>query len=103
VEAPAGPRRPPAYAHRPRRTGKTRLALQVATELAVEFTDGVAWVELATLSDPKLVPATIAHALDLGERAEEVVPTLKDHLRSRRLLLVLDNFEQCDRRSAAPG
>ena len=75
-------------------TGKTRLALQVATELAVEFTDGVAWVELATLSDPKLVPATIAHALDLGERAEEVVPTLKDHMRSRRLLLVLDNFEQ---------
>src|SRR5690242_750355 len=51
-------------------TGETRLALQVATELAVEFTDGVAWVELATLSDPKLVPATIAHALDLGERAE---------------------------------
>ena len=75
-------------------TGKTRLALQVATELAAEFTDGVAWVELAPIADAKLVPATIGHALGLGERADEVVPMLKDHLRTRRLLIVLDNFEQ---------
>ena len=75
--------------------GKTRLALQAAAELLDEYRDGVFLVELAPITDPRLVPSTIADAI--GARAEGVRPvldTLKDHVRDRELLLVLDNFEQ---------
>ncbi|MGH4010485.1 MAG: hypothetical protein ACRDTH_20380 [Pseudonocardiaceae bacterium] len=43
--------------------GKTRLALEIAAQLAPEFVDGVAWVSLAALRDPGLVAATIADTL----------------------------------------
>jgi predicted ATPase/DNA-binding SARP family transcriptional activator len=74
-------------------TGKTRLALQAAHELAPRFADGVSFVGLASLREPELVVAEIARALDLdtpGEPREAVVT----HLRPRNELLVLDNFEQ---------
>src|SRR5918997_3892347 len=48
--------------------GKTRLALQSATEAAGHFPDGVWWVELAALEDPVLLPNTVAAALGLRER-----------------------------------
>jgi predicted ATPase len=75
-------------------SGKTRLALQVATDLLDEFEHGVWWVELAALSDPLLVPQAVASALGLPERAGcTVTEALADALRPKHVLLVLDNCE----------
>ncbi|MBI3977330.1 MAG: adenylate/guanylate cyclase domain-containing protein, partial [Chloroflexi bacterium] len=75
--------------------GKTRLGLQVAAELLDEFVSGVFFVPLAALRDPDLVAPTIAQALGVKEGdTRPVVESLKDYLRDRSLLLVLDNFEQ---------
>jgi predicted ATPase len=68
-------------------SGKTRLAIEAATELVPEFRGGVFWVELAPLDDPELVLEEISRAL--GARDE-----LARHIGERELLLVLDNFEQ---------
>jgi predicted ATPase/DNA-binding CsgD family transcriptional regulator len=74
--------------------GKTRLALQVATDLAEVFGDGVAVVPLAPLADPTLVAAAVARVLGLREMGDAPpVARLRAVLRERRLLLVLDNFE----------
>jgi predicted ATPase/transcriptional regulator with XRE-family HTH domain len=74
--------------------GKTRLALAIATEVAADYTDGVAWVELAPLRDPSLVAAAIARELGLHEGGERPLPDLlKGALADRHLLLVLDNCE----------
>jgi predicted ATPase/class 3 adenylate cyclase len=76
-------------------SGKTRLALQAAGELLDGYPDGVFLVELAPITDTDLVPSSIADAV--GVRAEGVRPvleTLRDHLRRREMMLVLDNFEQ---------
>jgi predicted ATPase/DNA-binding CsgD family transcriptional regulator/transcriptional regulator with XRE-family HTH domain len=74
--------------------GKTRLAVAAAAELAPLYPDGVVFVDLTPLRDARLVPATIAHALEVreagGRSAREL---LLEHLRARRLLLVLDNLE----------
>ena len=76
-------------------TGKTRLSLQVAAEVLDTFKDGVWFVELAPVADPGLVAPTIAHALGLSESpGKPVLEALKDYLREKDLLLVLDNFEQ---------
>jgi predicted ATPase/class 3 adenylate cyclase len=81
--------------------GKTRLGLQVAAELTDHFPDGVYFVNLAPLSDPALVMPTLAQTLDLKETAEQpLLDRLKDYLRDKQLLLLLDNFEQVV--SAAP-
>ncbi len=75
--------------------GKTRLSLHLAAELGAEFTDGAAFVPLADVTNPVLVPAAIASALDLGDTSGESPRDLIfAHLRDRHLLLVLDNFEQ---------
>jgi len=75
--------------------GKTSLALAIATALRARFADGVFLVALAALSEPDLVAATIARALDVRERGDQAVEdTLIDYLRDRHLLLVLDNVEQ---------
>src|SRR3989442_5122379 len=72
--------------------GKTRLALQVSTELVEEFKHGVWWVEFAALSDPLLVPQTLALALSVSEQTgHTLLQTLSDTLRPRQVLLVLDN------------
>jgi predicted ATPase/DNA-binding CsgD family transcriptional regulator len=73
--------------------GKTRLAFALANEVADEFADGVVAVLLAPVADPGLVVPTVARTLGLGEREDEPVEALVRHLRDRRLLLVLDNFE----------
>jgi predicted ATPase/class 3 adenylate cyclase len=76
-------------------TGKTRLALQAAVELIEEFRDGVFFVALAPVTDPRLVASAIAQSLGLTEAAgRPIVDSLKDYLQSKSLLLVLDNFEQ---------
>jgi predicted ATPase/transcriptional regulator with XRE-family HTH domain/Tfp pilus assembly protein PilF len=75
--------------------GKTRLSLQVAVDMLDEFKDGVYFVELAPIRDPALVPVVIAQALGVAETADQPLSAnLRAHLRSRQLLLVLDNFEQ---------
>lgn len=76
-------------------TGKTRLAAQIAADLIHEIEDGVWWVELASLTDPSLVPQAVAAALGVREQpGRALVKTLADHLRARRLALILDNCEQ---------
>ncbi len=75
--------------------GKTRLAIAAATEVIDDFPDGVAFVGLAPIANPDLVVATIADALGLRDMGAELVHgRLIDLLADRRLLLVLDNFEQ---------
>jgi predicted ATPase len=74
--------------------GKTRLSLQIATALLDTFADGVWLVELAPLADPSLVPQAAADALGVPEQpSRPLTASLADWLRSRRLLLLLDNCE----------
>jgi predicted ATPase/class 3 adenylate cyclase len=74
--------------------GKTRLALQVAADLLEEYADGVWLAELAALADPALVPQAVASALGVREEpGRPLSQTLGEYLRSRHLLLVLDNCE----------
>ncbi len=76
-------------------SGKTRLAQHVASSLADAFADGITFVDLAPISDPSLVEATIAGALRLrGEDPRSPHERLIEYLRDRQLLLILDNFEQ---------
>ena len=76
-------------------SGKTRLAIEAAAGIGAEFPDGVVLVDLAPISDPDLVAAAIADALGVGERpGQERAGVLAAYLRGRRVLLVLDNFEQ---------
>jgi non-specific serine/threonine protein kinase len=93
-------------------TGKTRLALQVALQVLQHFDDGVYFVELAPIRDARFVPVTIAKVFDIGESgSRSLVENLKHYLKNKRLLLVLDNYEQIietaplvsDLLSAAPG
>ena len=74
--------------------GKTRLAFETAAAVVSQFQDGVRLVELAPLSDPALVPQTIARAVGLeNTHMAEHVSALQDHLADRQLLLILDNCE----------
>jgi len=76
-------------------TGKTRLALQAGADLLEEFDDGIFFVSLATITDPELVPSTIAGSLGLRESAgQSLTETLEGYLHHKHLLLILDNFEQ---------
>ena len=75
--------------------GKTRLALQAAAEILDEFPDGAWFVSLASLTDPDLVIATIAAAIGVKD---DPLP----FLRSKRLLLLLDNLEQLLPAAAPP-
>jgi predicted ATPase/DNA-binding CsgD family transcriptional regulator len=75
--------------------GKTRLALQVATDLLDDFPDGVFFVALAPLRDPDLVLSTMAQTLGLRVTGDQsFLEVLKAYLYERHCLLVLDNFEQ---------
>ena len=74
--------------------GKTRLALHLSAVLAEQFRDGAVFVALAALQDPALVMPAIAAALDLREVAGRALHAIvHDALRTRQLLLVLDNAE----------
>jgi predicted ATPase/class 3 adenylate cyclase len=76
-------------------TGKTRLALSVASEVLDRFSDGVFFVELAPITDPQLVPNVIGSTLGIGREGQKpFLETLKSELRDRSILIVLDNFEQ---------
>jgi predicted ATPase/class 3 adenylate cyclase len=76
-------------------TGKTRLALAVAAEALDTFPDGVWFVDLAPLTDPALVLPGIAGVLGVREAGgQPLLRTVEAFLATKRLLLVLDNFEQ---------
>jgi predicted ATPase/DNA-binding XRE family transcriptional regulator len=75
--------------------GKTRVGLQVAADLLGRFSDGVFLVALAPVSSPELVVSAIAQTLGVREAGGgSLLGRLKEHLRDRQMLLVLDNFEQ---------
>jgi len=74
--------------------GKTRMALAAAGELAGGFEDGVWFVELASVADPSLVQGAVASALGIREQpGSPSTEALSTHLRTRKMLLVLDNCE----------
>jgi predicted ATPase/class 3 adenylate cyclase len=76
-------------------SGKSRLALAVATDLLTQFRDGSCFVDLSPVTDPALVPAAVANALGVAEAAgRPILEGVKEHLRDRELLQVVDNFEQ---------
>ncbi len=75
-------------------TGKTRLALALAEALEPELRDGAVFVGLAPVSDPELLVPTIAEALDVKEGTRSLAAGVTEHLCERRMLVVLDNFEQ---------
>ena len=75
-------------------SGKTRLALQFAAESVDAYKDGICFVDLAALDDPALVTQTAASAVGLAEDpGRSPAELLVEHLRSRTLLLVIDNCE----------
>ena len=74
--------------------GKTRLSLELAAEVLDEYPDGIWLVELAPLSDPRLVTQAVASVLGVKEGpGASVVEALLAHLKERRLLILLDNIE----------
>lgn len=76
-------------------TGKTRLAQEVAAVLLPEFGDGVFFVDLAPILSPTLVASQVAHGLGMSVGLSEPLLTqLQGFVKGKRLLLVLDNFEQ---------
>jgi len=85
-------------------TGKTRLALRVASGLYGGYADGVAFVDLAAVRDPTLLAVTIAYAIGLAPASAAAAESeLIDALRERELLLVLDNLEHLLEESAVLG
>jgi predicted ATPase/class 3 adenylate cyclase len=76
-------------------TGKTRLALQAAAEFVDRFADGAFLVNLAPITDHSLVISEIAKTLGVREGGgQPLIANLKEHLREKQQLLILDNFEQ---------
>jgi predicted ATPase/DNA-binding CsgD family transcriptional regulator len=75
--------------------GKTRLSIQVASDLVRHFHDGVHFVPLASITDPTLVPSAIGQHLDIRQTGQHSLSALiAERLRDKELLLLLDNFEQ---------
>lgn len=75
--------------------GKTRLAIQVAGALGVDDTASAIWyVDLAPVTDPDLVPVTVARALSLPDQPEQpTMEVLRRFIRNRQMLMLLDNCE----------
>ena len=70
--------------------GKTRLALEVATDLVTRYPEGVWFVDLAPLNDPTLVPDAVAHTLEVrGISGRPILTTLVETLRPRHPLVIL--------------
>ena len=74
--------------------GKTRLSIQVASEVLDEYPNGVWLVELAPVIDPALVTQTVCSTLDVTPQGKiAALNVLTDYLHSKKLLLVMDNCE----------
>jgi predicted ATPase/DNA-binding CsgD family transcriptional regulator len=82
--------------------GKTCLALAIANAMQEAFADGIAWVDLAPLTDPALVPTVVSPAIGLVAPADiPLTEGIARHLRSRQMLLLLDNCEHVLAETAA--
>ena len=81
-------------------TGKTRLSLRVAEEMLDQFPQGVFFIPLADDNDANQFISRVAQHLEVREGGRSLLDNVKDYLYDKRLLLVLDNFEQLI--SAAP-
>jgi predicted ATPase len=78
----------------PAGVGETRLALEVTLDAAEDFPDGVVLVDLAPLSDAVFVLSAVSQVLGIRTTGDRpLLEALRAHLREKRLLLVLDNFE----------
>ncbi len=75
-------------------TGKTRLSLAIGAELMREMDDGVWWVSLGAIRDPRLVASEIAAVFDVHEGGVPLLDGVKHAIAGKSLLLILDNFEQ---------
>jgi len=73
--------------------GKTTVALAVAAHLADSYQHRVCFVELASLSDPRLIPGALASVLGLATLGDQPIPALVAHLQNKSMLIVLDNCE----------
>src|SRR5215207_421224 len=74
--------------------GKTTLALALAAEIGADFADGVIFAPLAAITDPELVPTTVARSANVVEAGDTPAQdSLAAALRGAEMLLVLDNFE----------
>src|SRR5258705_13801190 len=71
--------------------GKTSVALAVAEAVAADFEHGVSLVDLAQLSDPRLVPGALASVQGQEALSDDPIPSLVEQLRGKQMLLVLDN------------
>jgi non-specific serine/threonine protein kinase len=81
--------------------GKTRLAIQTAHVSIKKFKDGVVWIGLAALSDENLIPQEIAQSLNVREVSNEpLIESLKTYLKSKDVLLIMDNCEHLIRACA---
>lgn len=74
--------------------GKTRLSIEVASELQVSFADGVCFITMAAIHDAKQVLTMIAHELDLSQDTQDPYQQIEQYLQEKRFLLIIDNFEQ---------
>jgi predicted ATPase/DNA-binding winged helix-turn-helix (wHTH) protein len=77
----------------PAGVGKTTLAVEIAHASSARFAEGTSFVDLATLEDPALIPSAIAGALGIPVQGTDPMTVVLAHIRSRQLLLVLDNCE----------
>ncbi len=74
--------------------GKTRLGIAIASALDADYADGTAFVSLGSVEDAGLAPAAIAQALQVADRSgQSILDALRNYLRGKTLLLLLDNFE----------
>lgn len=74
--------------------GKTRLAVEVAGDVTSRFADGARWVDLQGVRDPAMVVSAVSAAVDVHERpGQALTDTLAERLRTRHLLIVVDNCE----------
>jgi DNA-binding winged helix-turn-helix (wHTH) protein len=73
--------------------GKTTVALAVAAHLADSYRDRVCFVQLAPLSDPRLIPGALASVLGLATLGDQPLAALVAHLQSKSMLILLDNCE----------
>lgn len=77
----------------PAGVGKTTMAVEIAHTSSARFPDGISFVDLATLEDPALIPSAIAGAIGIPVQGADPMTVVLGHIRSRQLLLVLDNCE----------
>src|SRR5262249_37854876 len=83
------PKRPFVTIAGPGGIGKTTVALAVADQLSASYRDGIRFIDLAPLTDSRLVPSTLASVLGVAIRSESPIPGLLAFLREKQMLLVL--------------